>query len=120
VKGVPSWNFTLRRSLNSQVRSSMARHDCREAGLELHVRVAQDQRLVHVKEQAVVGRQVVIVRIHRGHRRLQADRDLAILGGGERHRKRNDGGRCEPKHAQHRTSCGIFARAAAAIARVGP
>src|SRR5690349_16242486 len=32
VNGEPSWNFTLRRSLNSQVRSSMARQEAASPG----------------------------------------------------------------------------------------
>jgi hypothetical protein len=52
----------------------------REAGHELLVGVALDERLEDVQQQRVVGREVVVVRVDRGDRGLQPDRHLALLG----------------------------------------
>ena len=48
VKSEPSWNFTPRRSLNSQVVSLIALPALGEARLELQAVARPDQRIEHV------------------------------------------------------------------------
>jgi hypothetical protein len=79
VKGVPSWKRTFLRSLNSHVRSSIAFQEVASAGTSFWLASRRISGSKMCCSSEFVGREVVVVRIDRGDRGLQADGDLALL-----------------------------------------